>query len=123
MALDHAFMLDEDTAKMAAEKGVWILPQLNGVSPQLLENPNLPQEKLAEIQELQANGLIMVDLIKKYNLKTALATDVLGERDAGSKQRHYELYVHSQFYGNYLTLVHATSMGAELVEMSGPRNN
>jgi imidazolonepropionase-like amidohydrolase len=121
--LDHAFMLDEDTAKMASENNVWILPQMNGVSHYLLENPNLPADKIAVIQKLQENGQKMVDLIKKYNLKTGLATDVLGERDAGSKQRHYELFIHSEFYGNYQTLVHATSMGGELVALSGLRNN
>ena len=121
--LDHAFQLDEETAKMAAENGVWVIPQMNGVSPYMLDNPNLPADKVAIIKKMQDNASTMVDVMEKYNVKTALATDSLGPRDENSKQRHYELYIHSEYYGNYKTLVHATSMGGELVSMSGPRNN
>jgi len=121
--LDHAFMLDDETAKMAAENGVWVLPQMNGLSHYLLENPNLPSDKISVIEKLQNNAQTMVDAMKKHNVKTAFATDVLGEREDASKQRHYSLFIHAEYFGNYQTLVHATSMGGELVAMSGPRNN
>lgn len=121
--LDHAFNLDELTAKMAAENDVWILPQMNGISPYLLENPNLPADKLAPIQQMQNNAPNLVELIKKYNIKTAYATDAFGPQEEASKQLRYNLYIHSQYYTNYETLVHATSMGGELVALSGPRNN
>jgi imidazolonepropionase-like amidohydrolase len=121
--LDHAFNLDEATAKMAAENNVWVLPQMNGVSQYLLEDPNLPSDKIETIKAMQENAPKMVEMIEKYNVKTAFATDALGPREDSSKQRHYELFLHSEYYGNYKTLVHATSMGGELVSMSGPRNN
>jgi imidazolonepropionase-like amidohydrolase len=118
--IEHGQLIDEPTAKLMSEKGVWL-----SIQPFLDDedsNP-LPEGSPNRAKQLQvARGTdIAYALAKKYNLKTAWGTDMLraGER---LKIQGKLLAKLVRWYTPAQVLKMATSTNAELLALSGPRN-
>ena len=121
--LDHAFFMSEDVIKMCAAKGVFVAPQMWGVSPELFNNPNVPKSKHAGIRDLQKTYAPFASWLLKHKVKVCFASDILGPFDNGQLSRRYELYYRTvAFKSNYEVLKQATSVPGELLMLSGPRN-
>jgi imidazolonepropionase-like amidohydrolase len=121
--LDHAFFVDEKTIKMAARKDVFIAPQFWGLSPELFKHPDLNVQKHEAIRKLHEEAKNFVPLLKKHKVKVPFASDILGEFDAGQNSRRYELAWRAELFGSNLTVLRqATSVGGELLALSGRRN-
>jgi len=121
--LDHAFFVDEKTIKMAARNDVFIAPQFWGLSPELFKHPDLNPAKHAAIRKLHEQAKDFVPLLKEYKVKVPVASDILGDFDAGQKSRRYELAWRAQLFGSNLTVLRqATSVGGELLALSGRRS-
>lgn len=121
--LDHAFFVDEKTIKMAARNDVFIAPQFWGLSPELFKHPDLNPAKHAAIRKLHEQAKDFVPLLKEYKVKVPFASDILGDFDAGQKSRRYELAWRAQIFGSNLTVLRqATSVGGELLALSGRRS-
>lgn len=119
-SIEHGQMIDEDTAKMMADKGVWFSSQA------FLENEfsnSYPEGSAnqAKLRTMVAGTDNAYALAKKYRLKTAWGTDILFD-PAMTKNQGAILATMSRWYSNSEILVMATSTNAELLAMSGPRN-
>jgi len=121
-AFDHAFLIDEGAMKKVVEKGIFLVPQMNGLSPELLKNPILGPVNLAKVKQVHEDAGEFVNLIKKYKPKVAFADDAFGTKDVVIRQRRYELWFRASLFGNLETLRQATSASGEMMAMTGPRN-
>jgi imidazolonepropionase-like amidohydrolase len=117
--IDHAQLIDEATAKMVAEKKVWLSLQPfidSGESVYAEGSPNRIK------QQTMSRGTEDAYLLaKKYNIKTAFGTDCLFQ-PKHSSTRAGDLTKLLKWYTPYEILKMATSTNAELLTMSGPRN-
>ena len=121
--LDHALFIDEATVKLAVKNNVFIAPQFWALSPELFNHPDLQADKHDGIRALQALSKNLVPWLKKHKAKVPFATDILGSPDEGAKSRHYELAWRAELFGsNFEVLRQLTSVGGELLAISGPRN-
>src|SRR5262249_61597938 len=73
--IEHGHLMDESTAKLIAEKGIWLSTQ---PFPEELGNafPRGSQE-WQKFQEVFAGTNTVYGLAKKYKLKTAFGTDII----------------------------------------------
>jgi imidazolonepropionase-like amidohydrolase len=118
--IDHGQLMDEATAKLMAEKGIWLSTQ-----PFLDDEDANPQKEGSENRRKQievSNGTDNAyKLAKKYNLKLAFGTDCLFEPRLTARQGA-RLAKLSRWFTPYEVLRMATSQNAELLAMCGPRN-
>ncbi|WP_287053863.1 amidohydrolase family protein [Mesorhizobium sp.] len=117
--IEHGFLMDEATAKLIAEKDVWLslqpLPELMRTS---LREGSVERAKADEVWPGIGRTY---ELAKKYNIKTAWGTDVLFSR-ALAKQQGAILASLVRWYTPAEALVMATGTNAELLALSGLRN-
>ncbi len=117
--IEHGFLMDEATAKLIAEKDIWLslqpLPELmrTGLQAGSVER--------AKADEVWPGIGRTYKLAKKYKIKTAWGTDVLFSR-ALAKQQGAILASLVRWYTPAEALVMATGTNAELLALSGLRN-
>lgn len=119
-SIEHGQMMDEDSAKLMAEKGVWL--SLQPFLDNEFANP-FPEGSAQRIKQLQmfAGTDNAYKLAKKYKLKVAWGTDILFDPKLVSKQGAI-LATMTRWYSPAETLKMATSTNAELLALSGLRN-
>jgi imidazolonepropionase-like amidohydrolase len=118
--IDHGQLMDEETAKIMADKDIWLSSQ-----PFLDDEDANPQPEGSinrEKQLMVSNGTdTAYGLAKQYKLKTAWGTDTLFDPGLTTKQGK-QLAKMVRWYTPDKVLKTATSVNAELLAMSGPRN-
>ena len=117
--IEHGFLMDEPTAQLIADKGIWLSLQ------------PLPEAMRLGFPEgsVQREGADQVfpgisqtyELAKKYNIKTAWGTDVLFSQ-ALAQQQGAILASLTQWYTPAEALIMATGTNGELLALSGARN-
>ncbi len=112
--------MDEETAQLIAETGVWL-----SIQPFLDDqdaNP-YPEGSDNRINQLKvaAGTDNAYNLAKKYNIKTAWGTDNLFSAKGATRQGA-KLAKMVRWYTEAEVLRMATSTNAELLALSGPRN-
>lgn len=120
-AIEHGHLMDESSAKLMKEKGVWLSIQ-----------PFLPrgtvQKDPSEMTENEKKGARVVQgtdvayrLAKKHQLKTAWGTDIFGgfEKAENEGQRVADMI---RWFTPYEILKMVTSNNAEFLRLSGERN-
>jgi imidazolonepropionase-like amidohydrolase len=117
--IEHGTLMDEPTAKLLAEKGVWL-------SAQPLPDAMRTGFPVGSVQRAKADevwpGIARTyELAKKYKIKTAWGTDVLFSR-ALAQQQGAILASLTRWYTAAETLAMATGTNAELLALSGKRN-
>ena len=119
MSVEHANLLSESTMKMIAEKGAFLSTQ-TGVY--LQPAPAGWTEDQKAKQKAAADGLdSLFTLAKKYKVKIALGTDLVGSMKAKELQA-FELTNRLKWFTPAEILKQATVNNAELLSWSGPRN-
>ncbi|WP_287064454.1 amidohydrolase family protein [Mesorhizobium sp.] len=117
--IEHGFLMDEATAKLIAEKDVWLslqpLPELMRTG---LREGSVERAKADEVWPGIGRTY---ELAKKYKIKTSWGTDVLFSR-ALAKQQGAILASLVRWYTPAEALVMATGTNAELLALSGLRN-
>ena len=118
--IDHGQLMDEATAKLMAEKGIWL-----SLQPFLDDQDANPQpegsENRAKQIEMSSGTDNAYQLAKKYKLKLAFGTDCLFDARL-AKRQGAQLAKLTRWFTPYEVLKIATSTNAELLAMSGPRN-
>ncbi len=117
--VEHGHLMDEATAKLMADKRIWLSTQ-----PFLDEdsNPFPPgSEQRAKLMEVVKGTDTVYALAKKYKLKTAFGTDILFNAEQAARQGA-ELVRLLRWYTPAEALKMATGVNAELLALSGPRN-
>jgi imidazolonepropionase-like amidohydrolase len=122
-AFDHAFFASDATLKRIAKEGGYVVPQMWGLSPDLAKNPLMPAAKLPMIALLQKKYGDYGQRLLRYKVKVVFASDYIGEFADAERARRYEIWWRTQAFGsNFEALKQMTSVAAELLALSGPRN-
>jgi imidazolonepropionase-like amidohydrolase len=117
--IEHGFMIDEATAKLIAEKGVWL--SLQPLAEEMRTNLPIGSVQREKAEEVWPGIARTYLLARKYKIKTAWGTDVLFS-PAMARQQGAILASLSRWYTPAEALAMATGTNAELLALSGPRN-
>jgi imidazolonepropionase-like amidohydrolase len=118
--IDHGQLMDEASARLMAEKGVWL--SLQAFVDNEFANP-YPEGSAQRAKQLQmfAGTDDAYRLAKKYKLKVAWGTDILFDPRRVTQQGAI-LASMTRWYTPAEVLKMATSTNAELLALSGPRS-
>ena len=115
-SIEHGQMLDEETLKLMAEKGIWLSLQ------NLMDNnenmDDLRKEKRKPVLEGQE---FVWPLAKKLGVRLAWGTDFLFEPELNKEQNQYILRL-KKWFTNAEILKMITKDNAELLQLSGLRS-
>ena len=118
--IEHGQLIDDTTAKLMAEKGVWW-----SLQPFLDDEESIPFPDGSENRRKQlmvTNGTDNAyKLAKKYSINTAWGTDCLFDPTLAIKQGK-QLSKMTKWYTPFEVLKMATYENAQLLNMSGERN-
>jgi imidazolonepropionase-like amidohydrolase len=117
--IEHGHLMDEATAKLMAEKHIWLSSQ--PFPPEMAKAFPAGSAQRAKFEEVLKGMDNMYRLAKKYSLKTAFGTDVLFSRALAQRQGEL-LASMTRWYTPAEVLAMATSVNAELLALSGKRN-
>ncbi|HWP17308.1 MAG TPA: amidohydrolase family protein [Xanthobacteraceae bacterium] len=117
--IEHGFLMDEATAKLIADKGIWL--SLQPLPEEMRTGLPVGSVQRAKAEEVWPGIARAYEFAKKYKIKTAWGTDVLFSRALAQKQGAI-LASLSRWYTPAEALTMATSTNAELLALSGKRN-
>lgn len=118
--IDHGQLMDETTAKIMAENGIWLSMQPFLDDEDAIPFPEGSENRVKQLQVTDGTD-IAYGLAKQYNLKTAWGTDTLFDANLATRQGA-QLAKMVRWYTPAEALRMATSTNAELLAMSGSRN-
>lgn len=116
--IEHGHLMDEDTARLMADKGVWL-----SIQPFLSAEDSVPLTGPSQARLLQVVAATQTayELARKHKLKTAFGSDMLFSPAVTARQGTMLTHLR-RWYGNGEVLTMATATNAELLALSGPRN-
>lgn len=116
--IEHGHLMDDASARLMAEKGIWLSTQpfldLAGAAA-------LPPEHQARMRQVVGGTETVYALAKKYKIKTAFGTDILFSKALAERQGS-GLVDMTRWYTPAEALIVATSTNGELLTLSGRRN-
>ncbi len=116
--IEHGHLMDEPTARMMADKGIWLSFQPFTDDGHL---PPLAPENMRRLQQVFSGTEQTVALAKKYKLKVAFGTDILFS-PANAARQGALLAIMGKWYTPLEALRMATATNGELLKLSGPRD-
>jgi imidazolonepropionase-like amidohydrolase len=117
--IEHGFLMDEATARLIAEKGLWL--SLQPLPDEMRQALPVGSVQRAKADEIWPGIGRTYELAKKHRIKTAWGTDVLFSRALAQRQGSI-LTSLVRWYTPAEALVMATGTNAELLALSGKRN-
>ena len=117
--IEHGFMMNEATAELIAEKGVWL--SLQPLPDELRQGFPEGSVERAKADEVWPGIARAYELAKKYKIKTAWGTDVLFSRALAQRQGAI-LASLVRWHTPAEALAMATATNGELLALSGKRN-
>jgi imidazolonepropionase-like amidohydrolase len=117
--IEHGFLMDETTAKLIAEKGVWL--SLQPLPEDLRLGFPVGSVQRAKADEVWPGIARTYEMAKKYKIKTAWGTDVLFSQALAQLQGAI-LASLVRWYSPAEALAMATGTNAELLALSGKRS-
>jgi len=117
--IEHGHLMDEATAKLIADSGVWLSLQ---AFPEEMGNAFPPGSfERAKFRQVHAGQDKAYTLAKKYRIKTTFGTDVLFSPALAQRQGALLAQL-TRWYTPAEALAMATGTNAELLALSGERN-
>jgi len=117
--IEHGHLMDEPTAELMAEKGIWLSTQ---AFPDEMADAFPPgSQQRARALEVFAGTDRTFELARKYKIKTAFGTDILFSARLAKRQGEL-LAKLTRWYTPAETIVMATGTNAQLLTLSGKRN-
>ena len=116
--IEHAHLMDELTAKLMADKDIWlsIQPFLGDEDTGVLTG----QSRINQLQVFAGTDTAYA-LAKAHKIRTAFGSDLLFSSRLAARQGVMLTHL-SRWYANAEILTMATATNGELLAMSGPRN-
>jgi imidazolonepropionase-like amidohydrolase len=118
--IEHGHLMDEPTAQLIAERGIWLSTQ--PFPPEMADAFPPGSQERAKAAEVIAGTDRTYRLARKHNLKTAFGTDVLFSQKLAQRQGAL-LASLARWYQPWEILTMATRTNAELLQLSGKRNS
>jgi imidazolonepropionase-like amidohydrolase len=119
MSIEHANLITEPTMKLLAKKGAFLSVQTGFF---LAPIPDSFSDAQKARQREAAEGLEnMMELAKKYKVKIAFGTDLVGSMGVKATELQ-EFTNRSKWFTAVEILRQATSINGQLIALSGPRN-
>jgi imidazolonepropionase-like amidohydrolase len=116
--IEHGHLMDDASARLMAEKGIWLSTQpfldLSAAS-------GLGPAEQAKMRQVVTGTDTVYALAKKYRIKTAFGTDILFSQALAERQGVMPASM-NRWYSPAEALIMATSTNAELLGLSGKRN-
>jgi imidazolonepropionase-like amidohydrolase len=116
--IEHGHLMDDASARLMAEKGIWLSTQpfldLSAAS-------GLGPAEQAKMRQVVTGTDTVYALAKKYRIRTAFGTDILFSQALAERQG-VMLASMTRWYSPAEALIMATSTNAELLGLSGKRN-
>lgn len=125
MSIEHGFSFDCEIADIMNEKGAYITTNLTAFDPGLLSIPavaNVPSS-LAKAKSASATFANYIPNKKECPVKRGFQTDCVGSVEACNIQIAYEKHLNNEFFGALTSLQTLTSVGGEIVALSGDFTN
>jgi imidazolonepropionase-like amidohydrolase len=119
LCIEHGHLMDEATAVLMAEKGIWLSTQ-----PFIGEDDVAPlayDQSRRNFLEIVSGTSRMYVLAKEHKIKTGFGTDCVFSPKIAERQGLMLTHL-TRWYDNADILKMATSVNAELLALSGPRN-
>ena len=117
--IEHGHLMDESSAKLMAEHGIWLSTQpFPDAAAEVFPPGSFEREKA--LQVIAGNNTVYT-LAKKYRLKTAFGTDVLFS-EALAQHQGALLASLVRWFTPAEALIMATHTNAELLALSGKRS-
>ncbi|MGE5202378.1 MAG: amidohydrolase family protein [Acidobacteriota bacterium] len=117
-SIEHANLIDSDTASHAAASGVFVVPTL--VTYDALEKQGkalgLPEVSLAKLKDVRAAGLQSLERLQAAGVKIGFGTDLLG---AMHEHQSREFLIRAEAMTPFEAIRSATLVNAELLQMTG----
>ncbi|SFB26081.1 Imidazolonepropionase [Cohnella sp. OV330] len=117
---EHATLLDEETARIVADQGIWITP-----GPQLgREYPTtgLPKSTVKLIEDFRDGERRATEWIDKYNLPILYGTDAFGDIHRAAEIQLDDFRLFKSRFGSFRGIVAATGNIYELIQLSTYQN-
>jgi imidazolonepropionase-like amidohydrolase len=114
--IEHGQLIDEPTAQLLADKGIWWSLQPLTYDAEVFARMSPVSQKKALV--VFAGTENAYKLAKKYKVKTAWGADILGDAAAASRQGQY-LAMMTRWYTPAEALKMATADNGELMALSG----
>ena len=117
--IEHGHLMDEATASLIADKGIWLSTQ--AFPDEMADAFPAGSQERAKAFEVFAGTDRTLGLAKKYKIKTAFGTDILFSPSLAKRQGEL-LAKFARWYTPAETLAMATGTNAQLLALSGKRN-
>ncbi len=116
--IEHAHLMDVDTAKLMADKGIWL-----SIQPFLSDADSVPLTGPSRVRMLEVFGSTdqAYRFAREHKIKTAFGSDLLFSSALATRQGTMLTHL-TRWYTAAEVLTMATSTNAELLALSGPRN-
>lgn len=120
--IEHGQLLDEKTMQLMARKGIWLsLQPFYAPEDSPLLSPN-PVTRAKQIQMIRGTADAYA-WAKKHGVKVVFGTDFILSPEHAEQQGEFLALLETAFgYTPFEALKQATHDGAELLQLSGPRN-
>jgi imidazolonepropionase-like amidohydrolase len=118
--IEHGHLMDEVTARLMAERGIWL--SIQPFPDEIADLFPPGSDEAAKAREVLTGTEKAYALAKKYGIKTAFGTDVLFSPELAQRQGAL-LAKLARWYTPAEALVMATGTNAQLLAMSGKRNS
>lgn len=116
--IEHGNLIDEETARLMAERGAYLVPTL--ITYEALRDHGaelgFPAESLAKLGDVIEHGTRSLEIAKAAGVRMAYGTDLLGELQRFQTE---EFRIRSEVLSPAEVIRSATVIGAEVVNMAG----
>jgi len=119
--IEHGFMFDGEIAILMRKKKAYITTNMHAFSPYLgqIEAISSSPASSRKAETAQAAFKDFIKNVNKHQPKLAFNADCVGYGDSCIKQTDHEIFLSAKFFGNFFALKSLTSVGGELVALSG----
>jgi imidazolonepropionase-like amidohydrolase len=115
-SIEHANLIDRETAKFVADQGAFVDPTLVTYDAMCGSNLGLLPQSLAKLKEVEGEGLQAVAYCHEAGVRLGFGTDLLGDLH---RHQSHEFVLRAKAQDPVDVLRSATSINAELVQQAG----
>ncbi len=116
--IEHGNLIDEPTAQLLKDKGVFVVPTLITYDMLSSEGPalGLPRESIDKIDDVRLVGREAIQMLHRVGVQMGYGSDLLGESHVHQSE---ELRIRAEIVGNLDSLRSATTVAAEILQRKG----